>query len=99
MLARSLGKSRKKGAPRERTLAEFNSLGSYRFVYKDDAGEDIVCIVRANDDDDAVRLARLTQHGLALEVWSGSQCVQRLARPERLSPWGEPLLPVRHDRR
>ena len=80
-------------------MAEFKSLGSYRFVYKDDTDEDIVCIVRANSDDDAIGLARLAQHGLALEVWSGRQCVQRLARPERFSLWGEPLLSLKHVRR
>lgn len=80
-------------------MAEFSSLGSYRFVYKDDTDEDIVCIVRADDDNDAIRLAQLAQHGLALEVWSGNQCLERFARPERFTLWGEPLMPERSGRR
>ena len=64
-------------------MAEFSKIGSYRFIYKDDTDEDIVCFVRADDDDDARALARRAQHGLALEIWSGLQRVERLDRPER----------------
>ena len=68
-------------------LAEFSNIGRYRFVYKDDTDEDIVCVVDAGCDADAIALARQAQHGLALEIWSDRKCLERLDRPTRFELW------------
>lgn len=85
----AVGFSARQNAPaRGQAMAEFSALGSYKFVYKDDGDEEIICMVVAANDDDAIKLARKAQHGLALEVWTGRKCLERLPCPERFDLWG-----------
>lgn len=62
-------------------MARFHILGAYRFCYRDEEGEEFVCVVDAANDDDALTLAREAQHGMALDVWAPDRLVERLAMP------------------
>ncbi len=62
-------------------MARFDILGAYRFCYRDEDGEEFVCVVEAADDGDALTLARQAQHGMALDVWMLDRLVERLATP------------------